>query len=72
MSEPEEIMDHKILNGFCIECGRKRIDIIGYGHPDIVLEHSQIGLACKGGLTSAEIENVRRVWKREFEKFSSL
>lgn len=70
MTEPEKIMDHEFIGGVCTKCGRKRIDLLSYGHPDVVLKPGQhTGLSCSGGTTETEIESLRQAWRAERDRW---
>lgn len=68
----ETIMDHEFENGFCVKCGRARVELVAYGHPDMKLETGNTGLSCSGHTNEAEIANLRATWKRDREKWDRL
>ena len=66
-------MDHEFSDGFCVKCGRARVELLAYGHPDVTIEPgNSTGLSCSGQTTESEIANLRAAWKRDREKWDRL
>jgi hypothetical protein len=66
-------MDHDFLGGWCVKCGRGRMELVAYGHPDVKLEPgANTGLSCSGQTTNSEIESLRSAWKRDREKWDKV
>ncbi len=56
-----KIGDHEFINGLCIVCGRKWVDV---RHVDETYVNEG-GYACKGALTASEIPDYVRERERE-------
>jgi len=65
-------MDHVFERGFCTKCGRKRTDLVAYGHPDVKLEAGPTGLSCSGHTNDTEIASLRNAWKRDREQWDKM
>lgn len=56
-----KIGDHEFINGTCIKCGRKWVDVRHVDHTYL----NETGFACSGALTSSEIDDYVRERQRE-------
>lgn len=65
-------MDHEFEDGFCVKCGRARVELVAYGHPDMKLEPGLTGLSCSSQTTNDEIASLRAAWQRDREKWDRL
>jgi len=65
-------MDHEFECGYCMKCGRSRVELVAYGAPYVEIQPGPSGLSCTGQTNAAEIESLRAAWRKDQDMWAKI